>query len=159
VVLEFIEIRRGGANRHSWSPFEPSHGFDAFDWWDRLPYWNDKPWYIQILRDESEVGRVELDEKVGLRHYGVDRHLEAKALEIQFIEVSADCRRQGIATQIVRELERRHPERTLVAFSEQADDFWASLGWRRYDHPTEAQFYRPLFVHQAADNLNCPSGT
>lgn len=103
---------------------------------------------MQVLRKGDEVGRVALDQKVGLRHYGVDRQLESNALEIQFIEVSNDCRRQGIATQIVRELEARHPDRTLVAFSEQADDFWASLHWRRYNHPTEARFYRPLFVQQ-----------
>ncbi|MCU1701333.1 MAG: family N-acetyltransferase [Mycobacterium sp.] len=115
---------------------------------DRVPYWNDDPWYIQVLRDGDEVGRVELDETVGLRHYGVDRHVDSIALEIQFIEVSADCQRQGIATEIVRELEARHPDRTLVAFSEQADDFWESLGWRCYIHPTEGRFYRPLFVQQ-----------
>jgi hypothetical protein len=96
VVLEFVDIRRGGADTYSWSPFEHSDGFKAFDWWDRVSYWNDDPWYIQILRDGDEEGRVELDEKVGLRHYGVDRRLESNALEIHFIEVPANYRRQRI---------------------------------------------------------------
>ena len=74
--------------------------------------------------------------------------MESNALEIQFIEVSKDFRREGIGTLIVRQLEAHHRDRTLVAFSEAADDFWESLGWRRYDHPTEARFYRPLFVQQ-----------
>jgi GNAT superfamily N-acetyltransferase len=92
------------------------------------------------------VGRVEFDNKVGLRHYGVDPQIDSRALEIQFIEVSNQHRRQGIGTQIVREIETWHPERTLVAFSEEADDFWASLGWHRYDHPSEPRWYRTLFV-------------
>jgi len=92
------------------------------------------------------VARIELDEQVGLGHYGVDPQVESRALEIQFIEISADFRRKGFGTKIVRQLEARHPDRTLVAFSEQADEFWASLGWKRYDHPTEARFYRALFI-------------
>jgi GNAT superfamily N-acetyltransferase len=134
------------ARNGSWSPFERSDSFDAFEWWDRVPYWNDDPWYIQILRDGEEVGRLELDEIVGLRDYGVDRPLKFKPLEIQFIEVSSTCWRQGIATAIVRGLEERHPDRTLVAFSQEADDFWRSLGWDRYVHPTRP-WNRPLFVH------------
>jgi ribosomal protein S18 acetylase RimI-like enzyme len=146
VALDLIEKRRGSADRYSWTPFEPSDSFNP-DWWDHPPYGVDDPWYVQVLRDGEEVGRVELDEIVGLRHYGVDRRLESKALEIQFIEVSSTCRRQGIATAIVRELEERHADRTLVAFSEQADDFWRSLGWDRYVHPTRP-FNRPLFVQR-----------
>jgi ribosomal protein S18 acetylase RimI-like enzyme len=79
---------------------------------------------------------------------GQTRALESNALEIQFIEVANECRRQGIGTEIVRELAATHPNRTLVAFSEQADEFWASLGWRRYDHPKEPRFHRPLFIQQ-----------
>jgi hypothetical protein len=30
--------------------------------------------------------------------------------------------------------------------SEEADDFWASLGWDRYDHREGPTRYRPLFV-------------
>ncbi|WP_197415503.1 GNAT family N-acetyltransferase [Mycobacterium sp. IS-1590] len=101
---------------------------------------------MQVLRGDCEVGRVELDDSVHFAHYGVDAGFERNALEIQFIEVSKQCRRQGIGTEIIRRLEADHPSRTLVAFSEEADEFWTSLRWRRYYHPTEPQFYRTLFI-------------
>jgi hypothetical protein len=104
---------------------------------------------VQVLRDGDEVGRVQLEEKVGLVHYGVDPYLESNALKIQLIEVSSTCRGQDIGTAIVRELETRNPDRTLVAFSMNTDDFWASLGWQRYDHPAESlPRSSPLFVQR-----------
>jgi hypothetical protein len=42
-----------------------------------------------------------------------------------------------------------HPCRRLVAFSEEADEFWSSLCWDRFDHPDGPTFYRPLFVQPA----------
>jgi ribosomal protein S18 acetylase RimI-like enzyme len=80
------------------------------------------------------VARVELDSAVHVDHYEAAPHLGPTALEIQFIEVSSRFRRSGIGTEVVRELAARNPGRRLVAFSE-ADEFWASLGWYRYDHP------------------------
>ncbi|MDT5012664.1 MAG: hypothetical protein QOH57_4281 [Mycobacterium sp.] len=73
--------------------------------------------------------------------------LESRALEILYFEVSDRCRRQGIGTKIVRELEARHSDRTLVAFSQDADDFWGSVGWQRYAHPTDP-LYQTLFVQR-----------
>jgi hypothetical protein len=35
-----------------------------------------------------------------------------------------------------------------VVFSEEADGFWASLGWERYDYPEEPG-YRALFIQPA----------
>jgi GNAT superfamily N-acetyltransferase len=147
VVLELIERRRGRADRYSWTPFEPSEDFNH-DWWDRPPYGEDDPWYVQALRAGDEVGRVKFqDRKMSLRGYGVDPQLAANALDIGLLEVSGACRREGIGRQIVRGLEAQYPDRTLVAFSEQADHFWASLGWDRYAHLTRAG-NRTLFVQR-----------
>jgi hypothetical protein len=56
---------------------------------------------------------------------------------------------ERIATAMVRELEAQNPDRTLVAFSMHADDFWASLGWQRYDRPNErGPHSSPLFVQR-----------
>lgn len=148
--LELIEKRRGRANKYGWEPFEPSDNFNP-DWWEHQSYYKDDPWYVQVLRGGVEVGRVELDESIDFRHYVADPHLQSIALEIQFIEVSTEYLRQGIGTEIVRELAATHSSRRLVALSEQADEFWASLGWRRYGHPKERkrpQGYRPLFIQQ-----------
>jgi GNAT superfamily N-acetyltransferase len=136
VALEFVDKRRG--------PFEHSDNFTP-RWWDRASSGKDAPWYVQVVRDGEEVGRVELLIKDGLNPaYGVDPQLASTALQIRFFEVSAACRRQNIGTTIIRELETWHPDRALVVYSE-ADDFWGSLGWTRYDGPPGNQ---TLFVQQ-----------
>lgn len=147
MVLNFVERRRGRSDRYSWIPFESSGSFNP-DWWDRPPYGDDDPWYVQVLRNGDEVGRVKFDDrKLSLRGYGVSRQVAANALEIGFFEVSDTCRREGIGTAIVRGLEAQYPDRTLVAFSMEADDFWGSLGWQRHDHLTEPR-NRTLFVQR-----------
>lgn len=42
-----------------------------------------------------------------------------------------------------------HPDRQLIAYSEDADAFWDSLGWDRFAHPEGPKFHRPLFVQPA----------
>jgi hypothetical protein len=56
----------------------------------------------------------------------VDPQIESRALEIQYIEVSKPAPKVRHRHSGVREIETWHPERTLVAFSEEADGFWAS---------------------------------
>jgi GNAT superfamily N-acetyltransferase len=143
-------LQRDGAAdpTDSWTPFDDSVEFTP-DWWDHPPYGEDDPWYVRVLRDGDEVGRVKFhDRKMSLRSYGVDRLIATKALDVAFFEVSNACRRKGIGTEMVRGLEARHPDRILVAFSEGADDFWGSLDWRRYDHLTDPRFHRTLFVQE-----------
>lgn len=145
-TVELVDIRRGGESRYSWLPFGSSDGYET-DWWDRTPYHESDPWFVQALHGDAEVGRVKLsNRKMSLRGYGVDPQLAAIALEIVFIEVACAYRRQGVGSQIVRGLASSNPDRRLVAFSEGADDFWASLGGRRYEHVTDPRFHRPLFI-------------
>ena len=100
-----------------------------------------------VLRDRDEVGWIKLsNRKLSVRGYGIDPQLAAIALEIVFIEVACAYRRQGVGTEIVQGLGVCHPDRRLVAFSEGADDFWASLGGRRYEHVTDPRFHRLLFI-------------
>ena len=70
-------------------------------------------------------------------------------LEIQLIEVAAGVRGRGIGTCVVHGLAQMHPDRRLIAYSEDADTFWDSLGWDRFDHPEGPKFHRPLFVQPA----------
>jgi len=74
------------------------------------------------------------------------------ALEIQLIEVSGTHCRRGIGTAVVRAVAATHPTRRLVAFSEEADAFWASLGWDRFQHETEPKYWRSLFVQPATES-------
>lgn len=42
-----------------------------------------------------------------------------------------------------------YPDRRFLALSEDADDFWASLGWIRYDYNDGPFQYQPLFIAPA----------
>jgi GNAT superfamily N-acetyltransferase len=144
--LKLTEVRRGPADyRYTWTPFEPNDNFTA-RWWDTPPIHDDDPWYVDVQRAGKEVARVELDDEVGFAHYARTPQLGPIALEIQFIEVSRAQRRQGIATELVARLAHQHPDRRLVAFSEEADDFWQSLGWERFEHAESPHLFRPLFI-------------
>jgi hypothetical protein len=44
-------------------------------------------------------------------------------------------RGRGVGTQVVQGLRKRQRGSRLLAYSERADGFWASLGWERFDHP------------------------
>ena len=145
--LDFVAVRRNGRSKYE-SPFTEHDGFTD-DWWNRPMGDAPKYRFIQVLRDGAEVGRVELDEKVYTAHYAGAPDLGDVALEIQFIEVVENCRRQGIGAAIIEYLAETHQRRRLVAFSEGADGFWSSLGWQRYDHPEGPRFHRPLFVRPA----------
>lgn len=144
--LTLHDIRRGpGEDRYVWIPFQPSAEFRE-SWWSDVPYMADVPHYVPALLDGTEVARVELDHGFeGSDHLGVPT-LGTSALEIQLIEVAQRYRRQGVGAAVINRLASRHPERRLLAMSEDADEFWASLGWARYDHPEGPQFYRPLFL-------------
>jgi GNAT superfamily N-acetyltransferase len=108
--------------------------------------------FLRVLEKINEVARVELDNEVGIDHYADVPPLGATALEIQFIEVHDDHRGRGIGHAVIDLLHSRYPDRRLVAFSEGADGFWSSLGWRRHLHadPEEASFFRPLFIQPQA---------
>ena len=144
--LEIREIRRrSDDSRFLWTPFEPNDQFNG-DWWDRPPYMTDDPLYIEVLLDGVEVARVELDEGFrGSKHVGAPT-LGHLALEIQFIEVAESHRRQGIGAEVVARLAAAYSGRRLLALSEGADDFWASLDWVRYDYSDGPMNYRPLFI-------------
>lgn len=137
-----------------WLPFtyeEAGRGFTHGWWYGRPVYPNSSRRFLHAYLDGDEVARVELDERVSIDHYADVPDIEAMALEIQFIEVHAEHRLAGIGHAVVELLANQNPDRRLVAFSDGADGFWASLGWRRHLHadPDEARYYRPLFIAPA----------
>jgi GNAT superfamily N-acetyltransferase len=152
VDLWLVELRRASRDdRYVCMPFEPNDQFNG-GWWDRTPYLDDDPHYIDVLLDGVEVARVELDHDFrDSMHVGAPE-LGASALEIQFIEVVASHRRQGIGAEVVRRIASDNPNRRLLALSEEADEFWASLGWERYDYGSAPHQYRPLFISPSAQN-------
>lgn len=142
--LEFVTVQRGSKYELA---FDEHDGFTA-DWWNRRI--GDSPQYrfIQVLSDGVEVARIELDEKVYTALYEGAPDLGAIALEIQVIEVSGKYRRRGVGKAVVHGLAELYPDRRLVAYSEEADDFWSSLGWQAYYRPAErGPKPRTLFIH------------
>ena len=151
MTLDFVDLRRGSASRYSWiPPFDSAVAYENEQSWDDAPYLVEDPWYVQVLEAGIEVARVELDEEVGIEHYAAVPAIGAERLEIQFIEVAMAARGRGVGTRVVRGLAERHPGRRLLAYSEGADGFWASLGWERFDHPEgRPEFHRALFIQAA----------
>jgi GNAT superfamily N-acetyltransferase len=141
-----VDRRRDpGDDKYTWVPFEPSDQFTSA-WWDDPPYLDDDPWFVQALLDGEDVARVNLDPEVHIDHYAGVPDLGGSGLEIAFFEVSAAHQRRGIGTAVIRSLVAEHPDRRFVAFSEEADEFWVSLGWERFLNATDPDHYRPLFI-------------
>lgn len=129
--------------------FQEHDGFTQ-QWWDHHSrYFLDNRVFLEAIHDGGVVARVELDQKVDPGHYVGAPPLGDYLLEIQFIEVHAAHRLRGLGTAVVEALARDYPSRRLVAFSEGADGFWASLGWTRHLHRSDREpspRYRPLYV-------------
>lgn len=141
--LRFIDPHH--RRRPGWQPFPSDPRFEP-GWWDQRFAYPDNGIWIAGVMGEVEVVRVELDESVHPDDYLDTGTLGGRPLEIQFLEVARDSRLQGLGTAMVTAIAAHFPSRVLMAFSEGADAFWASLGWSRYDHPEGWPHYRPLFV-------------
>lgn len=151
--LILVELDRPVGERF-WFPFtylEAGLGFNHGWRYGGPVYPHSKKIFLRVVND-NEVARVRLDNEVGIDHYADVPPLGATALAIQFIEVHGDHRGRGIGHAVIDLLHYRYPDRRLVAFSEGADGFWSSLGWRRHLHadPEEASRFRPLFIQPQA---------
>lgn len=144
-------VRPDDADQWSWLPFPTGHERYTYGWWDggyRFHYTDGRRWFV-AHRGGLEVGRVEVDVASGDDYYVGSAVLgNGPILDIEFVDVATDQRRQGIASKMVQHLMDVFPGHRLVAFSEDADEFWGSLGWTRIEHPGGSDHYRPLFVQQ-----------
>lgn len=150
MTVKLVDLHRGGADRYVWAPpFDRATVYVNEHWWDRTCVYDDSPWYVQVLEVPAEVARVELDDPGGINpEYAGVPELGPERLEIQFIEVATTAQGRGVGTAVMRALEKRHADRRFFAYSEGAHEFWASLGWERFDHPEGEQFHRPLFIQR-----------
>jgi GNAT superfamily N-acetyltransferase len=144
--LELFEHRLpAGVSRYEWQPYARDAGF-TYEWWHRLWDLGHRYSLWSVVDGDVEIARIELDQEVHYDHYNGVPHLGPNVLEVDFFEVSAALRRQGLGRAALELVAERNPGRRLVAFSEEADAFWAGLGWTRYDHPDGFPSYRPFFV-------------
>jgi hypothetical protein len=149
--VRLVELERPRSQR-VWFPFEHADGYTD-QWWLEAEFGYTNARWFSVQVDGLEVGRVKLDEgDVSIDHYTGTPCLGLAALQIEFIEVRGDYRLRGVGTSAVAALTEAFHGRRLVAFSEAADGFWASLGWDRFEHPDHAAYpwsYRVLFIQPA----------
>jgi len=120
-------------------------------WWSGIerPSSLKRIWFSATI-DEAEVARIFVEERVSIdEDYGVPRTRRAQLLEIPFFEVAVSYRGMGIGKRVIDLITDSEPTATFAAFSEDADGFWASLGWNRFirsDHEERPSMYRPLYM-------------
>jgi len=142
--LVLIERRRDEAESAGlWLPFSANGDFEYSHWWDDVSIITDAFAYFEVRRDGVEVARVQLNDDL---HGGDYVDLRGQAvLQVDLIEVALPYRREGVATQTIRLITEVYPDHRFAALSEDADPFWASLGWRRFDNQREPMS-RPLYL-------------
>ncbi|WP_372489667.1 GNAT family N-acetyltransferase [Prescottella equi] len=146
MALKLVTHRCDSAKtKRSLPPFDRAVRYAKEGWWDGGRLLRD-PWYVQVLEDDVEVGRVALDDyppELDPEYRGAPR-LGRERLKIQFIAVAEMERGRGIGPRVVRALVEEHADRRFFAYSEGADRFWASLGWKRFATPDGLR--APLFI-------------
>lgn len=145
--LKCVQVHpRHVMRRHFETPFEARDGFTQH-WWNAVPYQYDEGGieYFSFTIDGEEVGRAQvlLGKSPGSM-YLVPR-VAGRYVEIAFFEVSLFHQKRDLGTRAIEALVSRYPDFGVLAYSEEADGFWDSLGWTRYEHSTSDRS-RPLYV-------------
>ncbi|HEX9229522.1 MAG TPA: hypothetical protein VF885_23240 [Arthrobacter sp.] len=129
------------------SPFESSPEF--YDRWWRVgqPVYESSRTVLNIqgVLCGYEIARALVvdDRQPVSEAYGVPFSTQ-DFLEISFFETAQSVRRRGVGTKVVQMIRQELGDRPMIAFSEDADPFWASLGWERFEHENGRN--RPLFI-------------
>lgn len=127
----------------------PLQRIDGFrdDWWNS--HSDSHAEYFYELRNERQpVCRAAVspvDYEIGSR-YVPQPHFPSGAARIDLIETRDSYQRNGYASEMVQRLTELHAPRTLAGFSEGADEFWTSIGWKPHyyeDEPGWRTFMTP----------------
>ncbi|PZF61599.1 hypothetical protein DEI81_11265 [Curtobacterium sp. MCBD17_013] len=125
-------------------------GFSTTWWGQRLKRATDvRVDTFSVFDGGDELARVEVDPNGTIFADYLGLRTPMPGAEVTFFEVRADRRRSGIGRAAVRFLRAPYADQTMFAFSEGADVFWASVGWRRFPRADGDAAYRPLFVSAA----------
>jgi hypothetical protein len=100
-----------------------------------------------VLDGVEEVARAEVDPKYVLAGHYVGLRTPRSVVNVGFFEVRADLRLRGYGQEAVELLIHQYPGRDLIAFSEQADHFWAGSGWVHFPRADGSRRHQPLFAH------------
>ncbi len=148
MAIALMDLRRGDADRYGWLPsFDGNAEYDTLPWDDDM-WRQDDPWFVQVLDNGVEIARIEfVDPGNSIAGYPNAPVLGPERLLVHRFEVAVSARGHGVATRTLRALAQRHPDRRLFAYSAEADGFWGSLGWERFDRPDPIQW--PVFIQPA----------
>lgn len=103
--------------------------------------------YAQLLLDGVEMGRAILtDWQLSDSYIGIDTEVPTK--EICFFEIRSTARRRGLGARFASLLREHYAGMPLAAFSEDADEFWRSIGWICYPRKDGDTNYRNLFISE-----------
>jgi ribosomal protein S18 acetylase RimI-like enzyme len=129
-----------------YKPFSESDDFTD-DWWNDTIYgFEPTQHFYSFFNGQHEVARAEVEIQDTVNEdYDQPAHPGPYGV-IHFFEVSEEHRRRGYGTEAVQLIADRYEGTPLVAFSQGADTFWASLGWDQHEHQTEPAHYGRMFV-------------
>ncbi|MCR2763841.1 GCN5 family acetyltransferase [Microbacterium sp. zg.B48] len=102
--------------------------------------------WLSFERDGVEVARAEVDYTATLGGEYLGRPLPRDVVDIPFLEVREGYRGGGIGRRAVDLITAKYAGSLLIAFSEQADEFWTAVGWQRRPRLDSDTMYRRLVV-------------
>jgi ribosomal protein S18 acetylase RimI-like enzyme len=146
MTLTLMRLRPDTSGAVIYKPFSESDDFTD-GWWDDAIYgFEPTQHFYSFFVGQHEVARAEIELQDVLNpEYEQPAHPGPYAV-IHFFEVSEDHHRKGYGTEAIQQLADRYEAMPLVVFSEDADEFWGSLGWDRHEHTTEPEHSRPMYV-------------
>lgn len=117
------------------------------DWWGHIvgPVWDQPSEFFSVEIDGTEVARAEVERPTIDGYVGVAPG--TMVVELVFFEVRESHRRLGLGREAVAMIMQHYGDEVFAAFSEDADDFWAGIGWRSYPRIDGDAGYRTLFMH------------
>lgn len=135
------------------TPYQVVEGFNT-SWWHTRAGRIDvnlrgSKEYLQFRVNGMEVGRAEvIDCHLADDYNGIDIPVETK--EISFFEIRQDLRRCGYGTTFVQHIVAHYNGTPVIAFSEEADAFWSSIGWSYYQRKDGEgwPYWRSLFTSE-----------
>lgn len=146
IVFELELLQRSD----EWSsPYPCIENFDE-KWWNDdyfIRDLGDEFDFIQLRGNGEILGRAMLsDAQPSDEYVGAPGEIWGK--KIWFFEIRRDCQRRGYGTEFIRMLCKHYCGIPLFAYAnDEATEFWASLGWNRYDViECERHFSSPLFI-------------
>ncbi|MCG7278774.1 hypothetical protein MHJ95_07225 [Corynebacterium imitans] len=113
-------------------PFNPHEGFCSH-WW--VGQADEGSEFLQFRVDGRVVARAEVKQDNASSFPEMEGLKTPPVLqEVVFIEVDRGYRSKGFGTDFIARLEEHYADFTLAAYSEEADDFWRSVGWHHCPH-------------------------